>query len=78
VSENDAIDGFLIFMTRMASEGGRQCRKVRQRKGQRTLNVYAHLMNPTNPESAEGLEEMVLGNGSKMVAAKEKGSTSVG
>ncbi len=43
-----------------------------------TLNVYAHLMNPTNPESAEGLEEMVLGNGSKTVAAKEKGSTSVG
>jgi hypothetical protein len=43
-----------------------------------TLNIYAHLMNPTNPESAEGLEEMVLGNGSKMVAVKEKGSTSVG
>ncbi len=26
-----------------------------------TLNVYAHLMKPTNPESAKGLENMVFG-----------------
>jgi integrase len=43
-----------------------------------TLNIYAHLMNPTNPESAQGLEEMVLETGSKMVAVNEKGVNRVG
>ncbi len=34
-----------------------------------TLNVYTHLMKPTNPEAVSKLEDTVLGeNGSKMVA----------
>ena len=38
-----------------------------------TLDVYAHLMKPTNQESACKLENTVFGtSGSKMVAAKEK------
>jgi len=37
-----------------------------------TLNVYAHLMNPVNQESACRLEKAVFkGNGSKMVANKK-------
>jgi hypothetical protein len=43
-----------------------------------TVNIYAHLMNSTNPESAEGLEEMFLENGSKTVAVNEKGANRVG
>ena len=40
-----------------------------------TLNVYAHLMNPTNQEAACRLENSVFGeNGSKMVAETKKGS----
>jgi len=40
-----------------------------------TLNVYAHLMNPTNQEAACRLENSVFGeSGSKMVAEIEKGS----
>jgi hypothetical protein len=39
-----------------------------------TLNVYAHLINPTNQEAACRLEDAILGkNGSKMVAGKKKG-----
>ncbi len=39
-----------------------------------TLNVYAHLMKPTNQEAACWLENAVFGeNGTKMVAGKEKG-----
>ena len=39
-----------------------------------TLNVYAHLMNPTNQESARKLENTVFGiNASKMVAQKKEG-----
>ena len=42
-----------------------------------TLNVYAHLMNPTNQEAACRLENSVFeGSGSKMVAGKKKGSRS--
>jgi hypothetical protein len=38
-----------------------------------TLDVYAHLIKPTNQESACKLENTVFGtNGSKMVAEKEK------
>ena len=38
-----------------------------------TLNVYAHLMKPTNQEAACRLENMVFGgNGSKMVANKRE------
>lgn len=40
-----------------------------------TLNVYAHLMNPTNQEAACRLEKVIFGEiGSKVVAGKEKGS----
>jgi integrase len=40
-----------------------------------TLNVYAHLMNPTNHEAACRLENAIFGeSGSKMVAGKKKGS----
>jgi integrase len=40
-----------------------------------TLNVYAHLMKPTNQEAVCRLENTVFGeNGSKMVAGSEKGS----
>jgi len=39
-----------------------------------TLNVYAHLMKPTNQEAACRLENAIFGaTGSKMVAEKEKG-----
>jgi len=39
-----------------------------------TLNVYAHLMKPTNQEAACRLENSVFGaNGSKMVAGIKKG-----
>ena len=42
-----------------------------------TLNVYAHLMKPVNQEAACRLESAVFGgDGSKMVAEKEKGVTS--
>jgi integrase len=42
-----------------------------------TLNVYAHLMNPTNQEAACRLEDAILGkNGSKMVAGIKKRSRS--
>jgi integrase len=42
-----------------------------------TLNVYAHLMNPTNQEAACRLENSVLGeSGSKMVAETKKGPRS--
>ena len=41
-----------------------------------TLNVYAHLMNPTNQEAACRLENAVFGAaGHKMVTKKEKGVT---
>lgn len=40
-----------------------------------TLNVYAHLMKPTNQEAACRLESTVFeGTGSKMVASEEKGA----
>jgi integrase len=40
-----------------------------------TLNVYAHLLKPTNPDAACRLENAILGgSGSKMVANKRKGS----
>jgi integrase len=40
-----------------------------------TLNVYAHLMNPTNQEAACRLENVIFGeSGSKMVAGIKKGS----
>jgi len=39
-----------------------------------TLNVYAHLLNPTNQEAACRLENSVFGeSGSKMVAGRKKG-----
>ena len=39
-----------------------------------TLNVYTHLMKPTNQESAKRLEKTVFGeDGSKMVAESEVG-----
>jgi integrase len=42
-----------------------------------TLNVYAHLMNPTNQEAACRLENVIFGeSGSKMVAEKKTGSRS--
>ena len=42
-----------------------------------TLNVYAHLMKPTNQEAVCRLENTVLGeDGSKMVAQSKKGSRS--
>ena len=41
-----------------------------------TLNVYAHLMRPTNQEAACRLENSVFGeSGSKMVAKTKKGAT---
>ena len=41
-----------------------------------TLNVYAHLMKPTNQAAACRLENTVFGGtGSKMVANEEKGVT---
>lgn len=41
-----------------------------------TFNVYAHLLNKTNPESALRLEESIFNtNGSKMVANTKKGVT---
>jgi len=41
-----------------------------------TLNVYAHLMKPTNQEAARRLENAILGATShKMVTTKEKGVT---
>jgi integrase len=42
-----------------------------------TLNVYAHLMKPTNQEAACRLENAIFGaTGSKMVAEKKKGPRS--
>jgi len=39
-----------------------------------TLNVYAHLMQPTNQEATCRLENAIFGkDDSKMVAGKEKG-----
>lgn len=38
-----------------------------------TLNVYAHLTNPSNQNAVKRFEDKILGNGSKMVAKKEKG-----
>ena len=39
-----------------------------------TLNIYTHLLKPTNQEAACRLENAILGeDGSKMVATKEKG-----
>jgi hypothetical protein len=39
-----------------------------------TLNVYAHLMKPTNQEAACRLEDTIFGgDGSKMVAETKKG-----
>jgi integrase len=39
-----------------------------------TLNIYPHLLKPTNQEAACRLENAILGeDGSKMVAIKEKG-----
>jgi integrase len=39
-----------------------------------TLNIYTHLLKPTNQEAACRLENAILGeDGSKMVAIKEKG-----
>jgi len=40
-----------------------------------TLNVYAHLMSPTNQSAAERLDERIWGTGSKMVAGTKKGAT---
>ena len=41
-----------------------------------TLNIYAHLMNATNPEAACKLETKVFKNsGSKLVAESKKGPT---
>ena len=38
-----------------------------------TLNVYAHLMKPTNQEAACRLEKVIFGpGGSKMVAENEE------
>ena len=37
-----------------------------------TLNVYAHLMKPTNQEAACRLERAILGDGSKTVAGTEE------
>jgi integrase len=43
-----------------------------------TLNVYAHLLKPTNQEAACRLENVVFGeNGSKMVAEMKKGATAL-
>jgi integrase len=36
-----------------------------------TLNVYAHLMKPSNQEAACRLEREIFGDGSKMVAEAE-------
>lgn len=41
-----------------------------------TLNVYAHLMKPTNQEAACRLESTIFeGTGSKMAANEAKGAT---
>lgn len=37
-----------------------------------TLNVYAHLMNPTNQESARRPEDTILKNGGQMETKKKK------
>jgi len=42
-----------------------------------TLNVYAHLMKPTNQEAAVRLEGAIFGTGHKMVTIKGKGVTSL-
>lgn len=41
-----------------------------------TLNIYSHLMRSTNPESAQGLEELVFGkNGDQMETSQKKEAT---
>jgi len=41
-----------------------------------TLSVYAHVINPVNPEAATGYENLIFSaDGSKMVAEKKKGAT---
>lgn len=42
-----------------------------------TLNVYAHLMKPTNPEAALRLEGTIFGTGHNLVTIKEKGATAL-
>ena len=40
-----------------------------------TLNVYAHLMKPTNQEAAKRLESAIFGTGHNLVTTNEKGVT---
>jgi len=40
-----------------------------------TLDVYAHLISPTNQTAAQRLDERIWGTGSKMVADMKKGAT---
>lgn len=72
----------ILFMTAISCaspliEQGENIKYIQSQLGHSnpavTLNVYAHLMNKTNPVSALRLEKSIFQTGSKMVAKPNKG-----